>query len=92
MKKQEVIFCDYDEIDDLVSNFFGDLVTNFECALNQPNGSYINVEVDGEVDQDDLNDYFKTKEQDYQTVPLLLNEMCRHEHIEKGTYLIRVSW
>lgn len=92
MNKQEVIFCDYGEIDDLVSDFFGDKADEFECALDQPNGSYIKVEVDGVMDQDDLNEYYITKEQNYRTIPLLLNEICRHGQIEKGTYLIQVSW
>ena len=92
MKKQEVIFCDYDEIDDLVSRFFGDKVSGFECALDQPNGSYIKVEVDGEVDRDDLLEYFVSGEQDYKTIDLLLNEMHRFDQIEIGTYMINVSW
>lgn len=92
MTKQEVIFCEFYEIDDLISNFFGEKVDGFECALDMSNGSYIMETIDGEVDQDELNNYFETKEQEHDTISLLLNEMCRLKQIEKGTYLIEVSW
>ena len=68
---------------------------DFTCSLDQSNGTNLKIHVDGNFDkwgQDRLDDYLKTGDQDYSTVRLLLNDLCRKGKISSGTYLIEISW
>lgn len=84
---------DYYDLDDIIREEYND--PDFECSLDQSNGSYIKMGVNGEFDKYKTNGlrlYLENKRQEYNTLGILMNDLCRKGMIEKGEYLIYVSW
>ncbi len=84
---------DYNDLDKILRKEYD--CPNYECALDQSNGSTIRIDVDGEFTElgdENLQEYFDTKSQDYSTTDLLMNDLCRKGKLEPGLYLIDVSW
>jgi hypothetical protein len=90
-KEQTYFIAEYYEVDELIHQEYPQL-SEFECALDQHNDSSIHVTVNGKVDDKDLNHLLETGEQDFNSLDLLLNDLCRKGKIKEGKYLISVSW
>lgn len=90
--KEKVYFtANYGDVDELIQHEYPQL-SDFECALDQYNGSKISINVDGNVDDVSLNQLFESGDQRYDSLDLLFNDLCRKGKIKAGNYLISVSW
>lgn len=93
-KKVEYFEIEYYELDNIINQEYPDI--KYESALEQPNDSYFTVFVDGLINWKDefllTNLLVNGHAQDYRTTTILMNDMCRKGLIEKGNYLINVSW
>ncbi len=91
-EKQIVYSIAYYDLDNLINKIYD---IKFESALDQMNDSTLSLSVDGtlsEYDQKDLVEFFSTGIQEYNTLRLLLNDMCRKDMIEPGNYIINICW
>lgn len=91
-EKQIVYSIDYSNLDSLIKKIYD---VDVESALCQKNDSTLSVSVDGtqsDYDKKDLVEFFSTKIQEYNTLRLLLNDMCRKDMIEPGDYIINICW
>lgn len=83
---------DYNDLNSLIKKVYD---VDFESCLDQSNDSTLSISVDGMLslfDQNDLEVFLSTKIQEYNTLRLLLNDMCRKNLIEPGQYLVNISW
>lgn len=91
-EKQIVYSIEYSDLDNLIEKIYD---VEFESAFFQRNDSTLSVSVDGtlsDYDQKDLVEFFSTGIQKYNTLCLLLNDMCRKDMIEPGNYIINICW
>lgn len=90
---EHIYSIDYSELNGILIKEYG--FNDFECALEQSNGSNIRIEVDGVFsmyEENELTKFLETGRQEYSTTRLLMNNLCRRGKIYPGTYLIDVSW
>lgn len=83
---------DYNDLNSLIKKVYD---VDFESCLDQSNDSTLFISVDGilsRFDQTDLEVFLSTESQEYNTLRLLLNDMCRKNLIEPGQYLVNISW
>lgn len=91
-EKAEVFFVDHSDLNNFIEQH-----TEFsvECALDQSNGSIIDIDVTGEMSEKDLGEFELFKENGWQedrTLDQIMNYMAEKGIIEKGRYLIQVYW
>lgn len=92
-KKVEYFEIEYHELDDIINSIYPDI--DFECALDKMNDSCVSYSIDGilnEYDEQELLKLLEGEPQEYNSEQILLNDMCRKGLIEKGNYLINISW
>jgi hypothetical protein len=92
MKKEIIIRCDYNEIEDLLELHYG--ITHYEilAAEECSNGTNLDYDIDGkDYDKDDVAEVlagqFKLR-----CTGDLMNQLCADGHIEAGTYIVSCSW
>ena len=93
-KKKSVIEIDYNEVDRLAQETYGH---NPEIVASEEwnNDEEHSIEVDGELDKWDLEaltKFIKTGHASFGIARILLNDLARQNLIEKGEYLVTVSW
>lgn len=91
-KKHITYSIDYNDLDSLIKKVYD---VDVESCLDQSNDSTLFISVDGilsRFDQTDLEVFLSTEIQEYNTLRLLLNDMCRKNLIEPGQYLVNISW
>lgn len=91
-EKQISYSIDYGDLDDLIKEIYG---VEFESALEQDNDTSLFISVDGQFDDYDETDFeffLNSGEQGYNTLRILLNDMCRKDMIEPGLYIINICW
>lgn len=83
---------DYNEVDRIINKHFFDGKSIYECVPDEEwsNDSSHEITVDGLVSEYQAKD-IANKRREYMT-STYLNELCRIGVIEKGEYLISVSW
>lgn len=87
----------YHELDKFINDALPILNGRYEAVAYEEwnNDSCYVINVDGEIgkwDEKDLNEMLATgKIKSYRT-RLILNHLCQRGDVEKGAYLIRVSW
>lgn len=87
--KNIVIKVDYNEIDTLISRYFN-VSFEFIAEEESSNDSSHTFDIDGKVDKYDLKG-IEEKKTKYMT-RAYLNKLAEQGIIEKGEYLIEVSW
>lgn len=90
--KKEILEVDYNEVDKIINKYFFDGQSIYECVPDEEWSNYSSHEitVDGLVDEDEAKD-IANRSREYMT-STYLNDLCRRGIIEKGIYLIKVSW
>lgn len=92
-KTQTSYSIDDKALEELLESVYNNI--KIEVALDQSNDSTLSFNVTGQFnkyDEIDLELFQNTNEQDYNTIRILLNDMCRKNFIEPGLYLINISW
>lgn len=90
-EKRVVYSIDAFDLDEILQEEYN---KNFETILDQDNHSTLKIKVDGQFskwDEKELESYESTGNQQYNTLRLLLNNLCRQGKIEAGDYLISIS-
>lgn len=92
---QTFISVDYNDIDNLITSFFGQEVKNgYECVPYQEwsNDSKQSFDIDGnEFDQVTINKAYEGRWEHY-AIRDYLQYMCYKKAIPAGEYLITISW
>jgi hypothetical protein len=95
--KRSYICVNYNDIDDAINDF----LKAKECKLNDryeiacmeelSNDTSVEYLIDGEDFEDEKNKILNSKLNKYRTIDIL-NWMASENIIEKGLYLIKISW
>lgn len=93
-EKQEIFYINYYDLDKIIQKEYD--CPDFTCALGQNNDSVEEFDVDekfNKYSEEKLKYFLETKDQEeYSTVRLLLNDLCRKQRIDPGKYLVRIAW
>lgn len=94
MKTETFITADYQEIDELVHKHYNNKSYKFAVIQESGNDSTHKFNIDGKIDKNDLEDANEIRNG---KIPLysnwlVLNCLCADGYLEKGKYLITVSW
>ena len=95
-KKETVFTVDYNDLDNLLEGIYGFPV---ECTACWEQGNYSAKElnIDGDIDdweEKELKSFKKdgTNKSRYGLPQLLMNDLCRQDKIESGTYMVDIFW
>jgi len=91
--KEEVFKVNYRDIEQLITETYG-REYELPCDMESCNDTSIDVSVDGKIDSYNarhVKEWVKTGKSNY-LLPALMEDLCKNGHIEKGTYIIDVSW
>lgn len=90
--EEKVFFVDYGDLDEFINHHYPNLQNKFEFVADEEmsNDSSKQICVDGKVDEGSKAQ-IQEGEGMFMTNPLL-NDACRRGLLEKGMYVIRVSW
>lgn len=93
--KETIIRVEYYDLEEFASKIYGLQEYNFAAVEECGNDSSHSFDVDGNLDDYDVEEAEKIKNEhtvdSYQNY-ILLNLLCKEGHIEPGNYLINVSW
>lgn len=100
IKKQELFVVDSFDLDDIIAAVFPEAKWehgDFNCSKEAGNDTSIEVTVNPDHDGDwEAGELAKNLAGErcsgYGDPDLLMNEMCRRELIEPGTYIVHVCW
>ena len=85
---------DYGDLDEIIQSEYN--CPDFTSALAQSNDSTLELLIDGKFDNWDelaLLEFIRSESQEeYGTVRLLMNDLCRKGKIDSGNYLISICW
>lgn len=96
-KSLTVKVVDYHTVDKVINEEFPSLSQSYECLAEEEWGNdsehlfYIDGELD-ERDQKDVEETIRTGKTKMYRTQTLLNYLCSQGKIDKGDYLIRISW
>lgn len=88
---------DYHTVDKVINEEMPQLSRPYECVSEEEwsNDSCYIVDVDGELsdyEMKDIREMLTTGKIKAYRTRTILNYLCQHEKIDKGEYLIQVSW
>jgi len=94
MKKKSIIEISYKELEKLVKEKLGYKNYCFVAVEECGNDSDHQFDVDGEIDDFDLEDIKSWEEGKFVNYSngIILNKLCADGHIEKGDYVVTVCW
>lgn len=92
VEEKKVFFVEYGDLDNFINHHFPKLENKFEFVADEEmnNDSDKEITVSGEVDE--YAEKLLLEGGGMYMTHVFLNDACRRGLLEKGTYVIRVSW
>lgn len=93
--KEVMVTVEYGDLEEFITKVYGLKEWSFVADQECGNDSQHSFDVDGKVEEYDLEEIKEFQEKKVQSqflTPVLLNDCCAKGLIEKGEYLIRVCW
>ena len=95
--RKTILYVDYNDVQDFIENYFpidGEYCIPAEEEVG--NDVILEFDIDGELDEFDKKDYAeavkKNKWPQWRSTRLFLNVAANDGEIEKGIYMVKVSW
>lgn len=85
-----VIEVDYQDLEKLIEEVYELKEFNLASSEEYSNNTALLNKVDGEVSVYELEKILRRET--YLMTRIYMNDLCRRGHLEKGEYLIRISW